>query len=299
MQGAINCGLHAEAAATPERLTPQDAAPRDSYAEFAAPMWETLIRNKRNYRVIDPDAELRARRDGSDGGFELETINESLDQSVTDYWQDSGMPVPPNLECYLKRKQRGLPKGLQPARHLWIRDSWFQYAALVVWAVAAVFGVYALDSIGGFTDQGLPFQLAYAVAVFLPFVDWGESRVTFEYAVGIGGPRARAFLDSVYWTRLLGFVLFAFGTIYGGCVFLGAGLRQEWPVSLEFLKHYGAVALLAAVPALLLTRLRSKYAWGALVLGPAGVAAISGVLFAIGFAIRTVFPGVRIDHFWG
>ena len=299
LQGAIDRGLSAEAVAAPERLTPQIAPPRDSYAEFAAPLWETLIRNKRNYRVIDPDAELRARREGSGSGFALETVNESLDQSVTDYWRDSGMPVSPNLHCYLKRKKLDLPKGSQPARHLWIRDGWLRYAALVVWTVAAVFGVYALDSIGGFTRKGLPFQLAYAVAVLLPFVDWAESRVTFDYAVGIGGPRARAFLDSVYWTRLLGFVLFAFGTVYGGCVFFAAGLRQEWPISREFLNDYGAVALLAAVPALLITRLRSKYAWGALVLGPAGLAAIGGVVFAIGFSIRTVFPGVRVDQFWG
>lgn len=302
--GAIDCGLYAEAAATPEPLTPRDAPPVDSYAKFAPPLWETLIRNKRNYRVIDPDAELRANRDVSGRGFALETINETVDLSVTDYWQDSGMPVSPNLECYLKRKKGELPNGLQPARHLWIRNGWFHYAALVVWAVAAVFGIYALDSIGGFTEKGLPVQVAYAAALFLPFVDWGESCVTFGYAVGIGGPRARAFLDSVYWTRLLGFVLFAFGTVYGTCVFLAAGLgqaglRQEWPISREFLHDYGAVAFLAALPALLITKLRSKYAWGALILGPAGVAAIGGVLFAIGFAIRVLFPNAGVDQFWG
>jgi uncharacterized protein (DUF2235 family) len=304
-EGAIKCGLKADAPSppqpqtVPESLTPETYPATDSYAQFASPLWETLIRNKRNYRVLDPDAELRARRNDSDGGFALETINESLHQSVTKYWKDSGKPIPPNLECYLKRKKNDLPEGSLPAQHSWIRDHWLLYAALVIWTVAAVFGVYALNSIGGFTPKGLPLYLAYAIAIFLPVIDWLESRVTFGYAVGTGGPRARAFLDSVYWIRTLGFVLFAFGTAYAACVFVAAGLDHKWPISLEFLANYWAVPFLAAAPALFLTKLKSKYAWGALVLGPAGVAALSGFLFAVGFTIRSLLPALDVDQFWG
>lgn len=298
MEGAIQCGLYTEPLPKIEPLTPADT-PVDSYAKFLPPVWETILRNKRNFRVIGPAPRLKARRDGARPGFALETIHETIDDSVSDFWKDSGKPIPPNLYCYWTRDKKPLPKELTPAAHTWLRENWFAYAALVIWTVTAVFGAYALDSLGGFTNGGLPFLFACAAAAFLPLIDWSESRVTFGYAVGAGGPRARAFLDAVYWTRTLGFVLFLFGAVYGVCVFFAAGLRQEWPVSADFVQRYWPVAALAALPALLITKLRSKFAWIAVITGPAGVALMGALFFGLGFAIRSLFPKIEVAQFWG
>ena len=63
MEGACEEGLISE---NPPPLVPVTAAqakPRDSYAEFAAPLWTAVLRAKRYYRVINPEPELRANRD--------------------------------------------------------------------------------------------------------------------------------------------------------------------------------------------------------------------------------------------
>ena len=162
----------------------------------------------------------------------------------------------------------------------------------------AVFGAYAIDSIGGFTIAGLPLWFAFAAAISLPIIDWAESKVTFGYAVGQGGPRARAFLDAVYWTRTLGFVLFAFGTVYGICVFIVAGLHQEWPFLGDFIGAYWPVALLAGVPAVFVTKAKSKPAWTALALGPIWLAVTTTMVFIVGFLVHLLFTSLNPPVFW-
>jgi uncharacterized protein (DUF2235 family) len=298
MQGAIDCGLCCESLPAAVEPTAEQVLPRDSYAEFAPPLWETILRNKRNFRCIDPDSTLRARRDGLGHGFALETIHEVLDESVTSFWANSGKPISPNLESYLKREDPKALSQLTPARHVWLREGWFPYTALAVWTIVAVFGAYALDSLGGFTTEGLPLWFAYTASLFLPFVDWAESKVTFSYAAGAVEPRARAFLDAVYWTRLLGFVLFAVGALYGACVFFAAGLREQWPISPDFLSAYAVVPLLAALPALFITKPRSKYAWLAVFSGPVTVVLAGAILYALGYSVHTLFRGVSASEFW-
>jgi uncharacterized protein (DUF2235 family) len=298
MEGALEQGLACERLPQAEIQSAKEVSARDSYGEFAPPLWETVIRNKREYRVIGPAAKLSARAKRSGNGFALETINETIDDSVFAYWKDSARPVSPNLECYLKRNKRELPAGARPARHCWPRATHFAYTAVVVWTVLAVFGIYALDSVGGFTEHGLPIWFVYTAALFLPLIDWGESKVAFEYAVGAAGPRARAFLDAVYWTRTLGFVLFVFGAIYGICACFASGTQHHWPVSLAFLRRYGAIPLVAAIAALITTKFCSQRAWAALFTGPVVVGLVGSLLFAIGAGANALFPGFVVETFW-
>jgi hypothetical protein len=184
MEGAAGLGLESEPLPAPVPVTAAEILPRDSHAEFAPPLWETILRNKRNFRIIDPAPKLHAGRNGHGHGFALETINEVVDDSVIAFWENSERPIPPNLECWLARNNRELPSGSIPARHIWLREGWFSYTSLVVWTSVAVFGAYALDSLGGFTNDGLPLWFAFAAALFLPLLDW--ALLLAQFVVGGG-----------------------------------------------------------------------------------------------------------------
>lgn len=289
LEGASVQGLESESLPQPPAVNPGIVRPRDSYHEFAAPLWDTVIRNKRNYRVVDPAAKLRARANGSGHGFALETINETVDAGVTNYWAKSGVAIPPNLECYLKREGEAQSSSLTPASHVWLKEALFPYASLVMWAILAVLGTYAIDRMGGLTAHGLPLWVAFVTALALPIIDWGESKVTFTYAVGKANAPARAFLDAVYWVRSFGFVLFVFGFVYGICLLLSSGWGGESP-GFAILSNYWPVLILAAAPAIAITQFRSKPAWAALVVGPAILFVVAALLYGIGAGAHHLFP---------
>ena len=102
MDGAADLQLSGESVLEAPNITAPDPLPTDSYAEFVRPLWDTILRQKRNYRIIDPDAKLRAHQDNSKRGFALDTINETIDGSVIDYWKGSKVPILSQLGVLLQ-----------------------------------------------------------------------------------------------------------------------------------------------------------------------------------------------------
>ena len=192
--------------------------PRDSFAEFAPPLWTKMLRAKRNYRMIDPDPLLNAspgaaasKCDPPPAGHRLESINESIHPTVFDYWEKSGLPLPPNLWDYRTRRR---PSAAKPPLHSWPGDRLSDFVAVVIWATLAAAGLASLCQLIGLeVASGWHLAMAYIAAFIFPLVDFSESLINFKQACGIGSPRFHAFLDSVYWTRSLGFVLFVCGAV--------------------------------------------------------------------------------------
>jgi uncharacterized protein (DUF2235 family) len=194
--------------------------PTDSFQKFAAPFWTALLRAKRSYRVIDPVPEVRANRTHRENqpGFILSHINEQVDESVARYWERRPNP-PPNLVEYARRHadvNKGIlaPLAAKEIRHPWMGDAFKPYFELLLWATIAAAGIVVVDGVFQVWPDGSPpaSLLAMAAGVFA-LIDWAESAQNFTIAARGESPPRRAFLDSIYWMRALGVVLFAFGAL--------------------------------------------------------------------------------------
>jgi len=309
LEGAKSIGLHMEPVAFAPSVAADVEQPRDSYEEFAPPLWTKLIRAKRNYRDIDPEpalqANVRADAEGSAAGFSIETINESVDQSVYDYWTSAEVAMPPNLFSYVNRHQtpegdKLLEKGKKP-EHVWLGGSLSENIAAVFWATCGAMGLAAIYALVGTNPgDGLKLWIACVVAFVLPFVDWSESVVNFRQALGRGGPGGRAFLDSIYWTRTFGFVLFLCGSVYSIGVLVGMGWTDGVWGKLQFAGMFWPVPLFAAAAVLVASGLRSKAAWSTLALGPAFTFAVGAALCTAGWFLHRLllsFPSPDTDDF--
>jgi hypothetical protein len=255
LEGARECGLISEH--FPKNGSPDKRlGPRDSFIEFAKPYWTTALRAKRSYRVLDPDPEIRADRRArkESSAFMLVNINEQVDPSVLEYWaQQKDVDTPPNLVEYARRKKsRG--KDLEAIAsksptHPWMGNAFLPYLVLALWATLAGGGILAVDLVFRLWITSWPpaWSLAVAAAVFT-LVDWAESCQNFTMAARGVRPARRAFLDSIYWTRALGVVLFAFGAI-GAIASVGlrgtsaVSLPDAWQKSQELIVYFGTVAI--------------------------------------------------------
>lgn len=309
LDGAADVGLESESVASDSMVTPGEQSPRDSFAEFASPVWTKILRAKRNYRLIDPDpfpqASTKAAKNGDPApGFSLQTIHEDVDDSVFGYW-DNSPSMPPNLYEYACR--RG-PEAAQKPAHPWLKENVVEYVALILWATIAAAGLAALYRLAGWNPSDTArLWGAGAVAFLLPWVDWSESAVNFRCALGFGGgeegnrtapaavrPRARAFLDAIYWTRAFGVVLFLCGLVPSVIYLMQLGWWHLWPETAIFAQSHWPVPLLAAAAAVLAARFRSKAAWVSLVLGPAAVAGTGALVMAAAwFASHLFLPTGR------
>jgi uncharacterized protein (DUF2235 family) len=255
LDGAREAGLLCDPLAqTPppdERL-----GPRDSFMEFATPIWTSVLRAKRTYRLIDPDPEIRAdrRHRKESGAFMLVNINEHVDPSAIEYYarHDTADP-PPNLVEYARRKHARGPDlaalATQRPRHPWMGPGVAPYITLALWATLAAGGVLAIDLVFRIWGDIWPAAWSLAVAAAVcALVDWAESCHNFTMAARGASPARRAFLDSIYWTRTLVVVLFIFGAI-GGIVSLAirggtaSSVADAWQRSLELTQYFGTVAI--------------------------------------------------------
>ena len=237
LEGARDEGLIVEKLPDPATLTHAQVRPNDSYAEFAKPLWTMVLRAKRHYRLINPKPELRANRDEAKNkgqpkaGFSLVSIHETVDDSVLQYWSAS-KEAPPNLVEWAQR-QKQVETQPDRAKHLaalankacpgaWPGDGWLTQFGLALWAILAAAGLQVAHQFFRiWPGAAPPFWVLCVIAGLLPLVDWAESFVNARSARHGFTPRRRAFSDSIYWTRALGVVLFAFG-LCGTIVDLGA-----------------------------------------------------------------------------
>jgi hypothetical protein len=196
-----------------------------------------VLRAKRHYRLINPKPELRANRDEAKNkgqpkaGFSLVSIHETVDDSVLQYWSAS-KEAPPNLVEWAQR-QKQVETQPDRAKHLaalankacpgaWPGDGWLTQFGLALWAILAAAGLQVAHQFFRiWPGAAPPFWVLCVIAGLLPLVDWAESFVNARSARHGFTPRRRAFSDSIYWTRALGVVLFAFG-LCGTIVDLGS-----------------------------------------------------------------------------
>jgi uncharacterized protein (DUF2235 family) len=256
LEGARHAGLICDHIAEVVPSPVGQLGPRDSFAEFAAPFWTTVLRAKRWYRTIDPLPEVRAnrRRGDSKPGFTLAHINEQIDDSVVRYWQRRADP-PPNLVEYAKRhvaRHRDSVMALlatAATHHRWMGDGFKPYVGLLLWATLAAAGFLVVDQVFIIWPTTLPpaWLLALAAGLFA-LIDWAESNQNFTIALRGESPPRRAFLDSIYWMRALGVVLFLFGAV-GVLVHLatiGAGansLSEALRASRSAIAYWVAISL--------------------------------------------------------
>lgn len=286
-EGATQLKLSVESVSWDPSPTPDNQKPRDSFAEFAPPFWAKILRAKRNYRVIDPDPVRNASpiEEGNHRvGFSLESINEIVDDSVFAYWEKAKQ-MPPNLYAYAQR--RNILTPVQPA-HCWPGTRLSDFAAVILWATLAAVGLASVCQLIGLTITSQWHRwAAYTAAFALPFVDLSESLINFKRAMGAGSPGRQAFLDSIYWTRSLGFVLFVFGLI-NSIYYLGE-LGWHWNVLAlkSVVDFYWPIPLLAAAAVIVATK-ASRQSWLSLLVGPLtifGAGAAMWLLFRLGGAL--------------
>jgi uncharacterized protein (DUF2235 family) len=295
LEGAKEQGLVSESIEDCNPVTQAIQMPRDSYVEFAAPLWTRYIRAKRNYRAIDPDpqpqASARQTKDGSPApGFSLRTIHEEIDPAVIDYWKGSTRPLPPNLQEYTERRKIAIP-GATPAAHSWLDEDLGAYVATVMWATLAVTGLFAIDRVTGLIPASAVLWVGCPMAFLFPLVDWSESTINFKRTLGWGGAAARAFLDSVYWSRMLGFVLMVFGAVHAILVLPVLGWGHNIAALGAIATLYGPVTLCASIAVLLASKFSAK-AWLNLIAAPAVMAAAAAVLVGVGWFATILFPEI-------
>ncbi len=109
---------------------------RDSYAEFAAPIWSSVVRAKRHFRPIDRP--VLAKR-----GYALRTINESVDESVVELAKADPTYAPPHLMAYAESAgHKELTEALagRKSDHEWSGRTLAARAGLISWGSLAVLG---------------------------------------------------------------------------------------------------------------------------------------------------------------
>lgn len=134
-EGANQQGLHMHPL-RPSAVTPRASQRRDSYSEFAAPIWSGVVRAKRHYRPIDRPIDARAH-------YALRTINEQVDESVAELAAADPSYAPPQLMTYAQRSNNeSLKTALadRKADHEWSGRTLPLRAGLLTWSCLAVLG---------------------------------------------------------------------------------------------------------------------------------------------------------------
>lgn len=305
LEGACNAGLVCEPFKYLAPAAPP--VPRDSYAEFAKPLWAHVIRGKRCYRPIDPNPELRAScpRPGAQNGhrpagFSLVSINEDVDQSVLDRAKQLPDYRPPNLLAYARRRRadnvvlRDL--AAESPAHTWLGDTATPYLILTLWAAYAALGLLPfVELFAPELNLSPTWRLGFgigALALFFVFVDWHESSTNFRLAIKTSDARWRAFLDSAYWFRTIGVVLLAVGALASLAVLWTMGWNGDG-LTLSYLMRWAPIPLLAGAGVALVNLLdRPSRARTRAGLVGAGL----GLLVAAGSAIAFVGSGWLFQH---
>jgi uncharacterized protein (DUF2235 family) len=183
---------------------------RDSFAEFAPPLWQHIIRAKRNYRHIAPPPELQ-------NGKPVQSVNEVLDSSVLalraanaacagaeDY-------LPPNIWEYLTRTNAAFSEPPPPHRYLQGGKSRAYFA---VWLAGIGFAGW---NIGTLVSPSCAPTLPVALPLIALIADWCESILNHRVALepsGLRAERRMAWMDCCLAIRLCALALFAAGIVF-------------------------------------------------------------------------------------
>ena len=222
---------------------------RDSYAEFASPFWQHVVRVKRQYRRLLPPPELQ-------NGIPVRSVNETLDTSVRNLLAaNAECPgatryLPPNLWESLGRA--GTPVGPRPP-HRYVES-----VSSAVWLAIWLGGIAAAGwGIGAFAG-GAWRWLALLLPLLAGLVDWRESALYHRAALEPDAPDAQrrlAFMDVCLGLRLGAVAAFALGlgvcaARLGPWMVLGAPQPPlVWLLALDLLLlHHAAARAWCASP---------------------------------------------------
>jgi uncharacterized protein (DUF2235 family) len=202
---------------------------RDSFAEFARPLWIDVLRAKRNWRRIDPHAEvcaLPARDAHGNVCFRLQDVDVEVDDSVLAHVRARGDRNPPlNLVAWARTAKAGDPDW-QPVAdlrctHQWLDSSFRGLVVAVAWAALAAAGWDTARMLFDLPARWCAF--APPLAAVFALADWAESRSTHGLALQPDSAVRRAVCDSLYWLRAAAVILFPVGVLALAHRCLGVG----------------------------------------------------------------------------
>lgn len=226
LEGANNAGLKTRELSKLS-LTGSDRHIRDSYAEFASPLWAHLIRAKRRFRPI-------ARLDEVRSGYSLRQINESVDQSVVDLAEASPDYAPPGLINYAERSDNKKLKNILANREPnpdWPGKSLKARVILIVWcALAAIgFGAFSQLFLGHFpASSWIGFPILAGLFVL---IDWTEAWANLKTALQPTAILAKVVRNILLWARLVGMLSFFIGLVGVITIFWKSGWNNPFDFS--------------------------------------------------------------------
>lgn len=181
----------------------------DSYADFAKPLWEHIIRAKRHFRpIIRPDLIQE--------GQALHSINEEIDQSVFDFIKNNDAYAPLNLRPYIespstdKVLKKAFEKNLKNAKNA--EFSVFSQTVLIVWCILAALGAEGFVQFFFPSAKGFGVMCTTIIASFYVLINLGETWANLELTFKPKSIIPKVMWNILMWLRLLGILLFAIGS---------------------------------------------------------------------------------------
>ncbi len=214
---------------------------RDSFAEFAWPIWTFVLRAKRNFRPIAPPDDVRAKKDAVDlplelpegtklpAGFALRS-QEDVDASVWQFAASDPSYAPPQLVEYARRfrhqKEEMQQVALRAVLHDWPAPEGGGAGWITLWALLAGIGLMVVDGLfllfpGAISD--IDWIAAGLVTFLAVVVDWAESRLNVRLAFDRASVWKRATTDAIFWTRSILTVFFVVGALGTASFLFSAG----------------------------------------------------------------------------
>lgn len=223
-------------------------APNDSYVAFSGIFGPSFLRQKRNFRVLAPAPELRAKRgevektpslaDGEayEPGFSLFS-NETVHPSVWQYAAAHANYAPPQLLRHADDLcERGKADAViqevakRPVAHDWPDLPSGGSAVLAFWALVAGLGFLVLDGVfqlfpGPIGDRN--WVAAGVVALVAVLADWGESRLNLRLALGHRPEWEKAVFSALFWVRAFLVICFVAGLFGSAGVLFAVGWNSR------------------------------------------------------------------------
>ncbi len=275
----------------------------DSYADFAKPMWEHIIRAKRHYRPI-------MRPDLLQEGQALHSINEEVDESVIDFIKTDGNEgyAPANLTHFvhhhcddeeLKEAYDRNWESRVPAEH-----SIFFQIILVLWCVMVALGTEGFLYFFFANAPAVGITTVMGIAAFYVCVNWAESWANLALTLRPNAIVPKVGWNIMLWFRLLGILGFVIGAIVfvkkaGAMGWGGGSLDTNWLAAKEVFLRWWPVPVAASAVTLLLYLVKTtdqmanrfKTIIGVAILPTAALAAIGGGIIGLSSVLHFLMSG--------